>query len=67
MGGITPPTIKAKGMMEILVAILQILFKLSATFGLVFMAACTVFVVICVIRGDIKISMVKDETEEADN
>lgn len=44
--------------------ILQILLKLGVIFGLAFMVLCTVFVVFCIIRGDIKISMIKDETEK---
>lgn len=47
-----------------LATILQTLFKLSAIFGLAFMMACTVFVVVCVIRGDIKIKIVRDEAEK---
>lgn len=47
-----------------LATILQTLFKLSAIFGLAFMIVCTVFVVVCVIRGDIKIKIVRDEAEK---
>lgn len=47
-----------------LLAILQTLFKLSMIVGLAFMVVCTVFVVICVIHGDIKISIVRNETEK---
>lgn len=46
-----------------LLAILQILLKLCAIFGLAFMVLCTIFVVFCIIRGDIKISIIKDKTE----
>lgn len=51
-----------------LVVIIQILFKfmleLGAIFALAFMIACTVFVVVCVIRGDIKINIIRNETEK---
>lgn len=47
-----------------LLAILQTLFKLSMIVGLAFMVLCTVFVVVCVIRGDIKISIIRNETEK---
>lgn len=47
-----------------LATILQTLFKLSAIFGLIFMIACTVFVVVCVIHGDIKINIVRNEDEK---
>lgn len=47
--------------------ILQTLFKLSAIFGLAFMVLCTVFVVVCVVRGDIKISIDRNETEKGMN
>lgn len=45
-------------------AILQTLFKLSIIFGLVFMIACTVFVIVCVIRGDIKLKIIRNEAEK---
>ena len=44
-----------------LLAILQILLKICAIFGLAFMVACTVFVVVCAVRGDIKISITGTE------
>jgi hypothetical protein len=51
-----------------LVAILQVLFKfvlkLGVTLGFIFMVACTVFVVVCAIRGDIKINITKSESEK---
>lgn len=50
-----------------LVAMLQSLLKLililSEIFGEIFMMACTVLVVVCVIRGDIKINIDRSETE----
>lgn len=47
-----------------LAMILQTLFKLSVIFGLAFMIACTVFVVVCIIHGDIKINIIRDGTEK---
>lgn len=45
-------------------AILQTLFKLSIIFGLVFMIACTVFVIVCIAHGDIKINIVRNEANK---
>ncbi len=47
-----------------LATILQILFKLSVIFGLVFMVVCTVFVIACVIKGDISINMIRSKEEK---
>lgn len=51
-----------------MLATLQLIFKFILTFsaklGIVFMILCTAFVVVLLIRGDIKISMIKDETEK---
>lgn len=51
-----------------LLAILQLMFqfvlKLGVIFGLAFMVACTVFVIVCIVRGYIKINIVKDYTEK---
>jgi len=47
-----------------LLAILQILLKICVIFGLAFMVVCTVFVVVCIIRGDIKISITRTENEK---
>lgn len=44
--------------------ILQTLFKLSVIFGIVFMMACTVFVIVCVIKGDIKINIIRNEADK---
>lgn len=44
--------------------ILQTLFKLSAILGLVFMIASTVFVIVCIIHGDIRINITRDGTEK---
>lgn len=49
-----------------LLAILQILLKICAIFGLAFMVVCTVFVVVCVVRGDIKISITRNKIEKED-
>lgn len=50
-----------------LVAILQVVFnfilKLSIIFGLTFMVACTVFVIYCMVHGDIEID-VRNKTEK---
>lgn len=50
-----------------LATILKTLFKcvvnISAILGLAFMVICTIFVVICIIHGDIRINIVRDETE----
>ena len=50
-----------------LVATLQSLLKLilflSGIFGVIFMMACTALVVVCVVSGDIRISIVRSETE----
>lgn len=45
-------------------AILQTLFKLCVIFGLAFMIACTVFVIVCVVRGDIKIKIIRGKVEK---
>ena len=51
-----------------LLAMLQTLFnfmlKLSVVFGLAFMIACTVFVIVCIIHGDIKINIVRSNEEK---
>lgn len=64
---ISPNKINEKRVIHVL-ATLQLIFKfiltISAALGIVFMILCTAFVVVSVIRGDIKIGMVKDETEK---
>ena len=50
-----------------LASVLQILFQLSAASGLAFMILCAVSVIISFVRGGIKISKVRDETDETDN
>lgn len=51
-----------------LLAILQTLsnfmLKLGIIFGLAFMIACTVFVIACIVHGDIKINIVRNEVEK---
>lgn len=47
-----------------LAAALQTLFNLSAIFTFAFMIACTVFIVVCAIRGDIKVDIVRDEAKK---
>lgn len=47
-----------------LATILQTLLKLSVIFGLAFMIACTVFVIACIIKGDIKINIIRNEAEK---
>lgn len=51
-----------------LLAILQTLFnfmlKLGTIFGLVFMIACTLFVIVCVVHGDIRINIVRGSEEK---
>lgn len=66
VGGISPPTNKTARRIYMLATILQTLFRLSAIFGLIFMIACTVFVIVCVIHGDIKINIVRKEAEKTD-
>lgn len=54
-----------------LVAIMQALLKfvlgLGIIFGLAFMVACTVFVIYCIIHGDIKINIIRNKTEKEKN
>ncbi len=53
-------------MLAILQPILNFILTFSAVLGVVFMIVCTAFVIISLIRGDIKISMIKDATEKQD-
>lgn len=69
MGGIfhlTQQQIR-RGGIYMLLAILQTLFnfmlKLGVILGLAFIMVCTVFVIVCIIRGDIKINIVRNEAE----
>ncbi len=51
-----------------MLATLQFLIKfildLSMKLGIVFMIVCTVFVIVAFIRGDIKINLLRNKTEE---
>ncbi len=40
------------------------MLKLSVVFGLAFMIVCTVFVIVCIIHGDIKINIVRSNEEK---
>ena len=53
-------------MLAALQPIFRFILTLGAPLGIVFMIICTIFVVISFIRGDIKISMVRDETDKED-
>lgn len=44
-------------------AMLKFVLNIGTIFGLAFMVLCTVFVVICIIHGNIRINIVRDETE----
>lgn len=44
--------------------LLKFILSLSAIFGLVFMMACTAFVIICLAHGDIKINMIRSKAEK---
>lgn len=54
---------KQREKIKMLATILQTLFKMGAILGLAFMLACTVFVIVCAIHGDIKINIVRDATQ----
>lgn len=54
---------KQREKIKMLVTILQTLFKLGSILGLAFMVACTVFVIVCAIHGDIKVNIVRDATQ----
>lgn len=49
-------------MMSVIIqAVFKFTLALGTILGLVFMVACTVLVIICAVRGDIKISMTRCE------
>ena len=50
-------------LLAIVQLMLQFVLKLGVIFGLAFMVICTVLVIVCVISGDIRISIVRNETE----
>lgn len=72
MGGIIPShpnkinEKKVIYMLETLQLTLKFILTFSAIVGIIFMILCTAFVVVLLIRGDIKISMIKDETQNQD-
>ena len=51
-------------MVAILKALCKFVLTLGTALGLIFMVACTVLVIVCAIRGDIKINIVRRETEK---
>lgn len=53
-------------MLAALQPVFRFILTFSVTLGIVFIIICTIFVVISFIHGDIKISMVRDETEKED-
>ncbi len=69
MGGIFRLTQqKTEERLYMLLAIMQssfnIMLKLGVIFGLAFIMVCTVFVIVCVVHGDIKINIVKSNAEK---
>ena len=69
MGGIFRLTQqKTEERLYMLLAMLQTLFnfmlKLGVIFALAFMIACTVFVIVCVVHGDIRINIIRNESEK---
>ena len=53
-------------MLSTLQPIFNFTLTFSAVLGVVFMIMCTAFVIISLIRGDIRNDMIKDETEKHD-
>lgn len=51
-------------MLSILQAIFKFVLRLGVIFGLAFMVACTVFVIYCMVHGDIKINLTKDRADK---
>ena len=51
-------------MLAALQFIVRNLLILSTIIGITFMVACTVFVIVCAIRGDIKINVIRSKTEK---
>ena len=51
-------------LLAILQAMLQFVLKLGVIFGLAFMIVCTVFVIVCIVHGDIKINVIRSKREE---
>lgn len=46
---------------------LKFILSLSVILGLAFMVACTAFVIICLVHGDIKISITRSKAENGKN
>ena len=51
-------------LLAVLQAMLKFTFDLGTIFGLAFMVICTILVIVCVVTGDIKISIVRNKAEE---
>lgn len=51
-------------LLDILQAMLKFTFNFGAIVGCAFMVICTVLVIICVLTGDIKISIVRSKEEK---
>lgn len=51
-------------MLAALQFIVRNLLILSTIIGITFMVVCTVFVIVCVVHGDIKINIVKSNAEK---
>lgn len=68
VGYSVPPSNKTEGRIHMLLAMLQTLFnfmlKLGVIFALAFMIVCTIFVIVCIIHGDIKINIVRSNEEK---
>lgn len=54
-------------LVAILQALLKFVLRLGVIFGLAFMVACTVFVIYCMVHGDIKINLTKDRANKEKN
>lgn len=51
-------------MLATLQFIVRNLLILSTIIGITFMVACTVFVIVCAIQGDIKINIIRSKDEK---
>lgn len=54
-------------MLDILRFWIKFILIFMLKLGIIFMVACTVFVVISFIHGDIKINLLRNKTEEKDD
>ena len=52
---------------NVLQPILKFALNLGAELGIAFMMICTIFVIICIINGGIKIRKITDETKDEKN